>query len=642
MTDIAALGLSVDSSQVDKGTASLTKLTSAAKGAQVAATGLAGGNKTAAASANAAAAALNTEAASAAKAAAAMRTHATAVNDNARRMGGSMSGLAAQFQDIGVTASMGMNPAIIALQQGTQIAGQMEMAMQGGASATSVLGTAFKSLFSPMTFITIALTAIAAGVFQMVDWASAGAAALDALASVLETIAPYAAMAAAGLALLYAPAIIGGIVQVIALMGRLAVSAVTAAAAMAAANPAAAFVLGITAAVAAANIFRDELARIFGIDIVGAAKNGVNTVIGAFVGGYNGIVAAWGQLPAALGDIAIQTANRVLDAIQQMVRSAVTMINSVIAGANGKLRGLGVDFHLPMLDNKIGRPQIDNPFAGSAAGVGSTIADAIRSAQGTDYLGEFGSAISNAASGAADKLRELAGSFGSVEEAAGKAGRAGKGAADKAKDAWVAAQKEIEQVKNAFQDAGRGAGGILKGLIDGTLSWRDALSQAVSVAFKLMQSINPNFLGGGFFQGLLGGLLGFANGGYTGNGPASSVAGVVHGKEYVFSAAATAKIGKGNLDALHNAARGYANGGYVTPAMPRPANDQPIRIELVSRFDADGGFDSAVERSSRPVAIQESAKAAGQVARAVPSMALGAMDAQRTRRTRTIYPGGAI
>ena len=44
----------------------------------------------------------------------------------ARRMGGSMSGLAAQFQDIGVTAAMGMNPMIIALQQGTQIAGQME------------------------------------------------------------------------------------------------------------------------------------------------------------------------------------------------------------------------------------------------------------------------------------------------------------------------------------------------------------------------------------------------------------------------------------------------------------------------------------------------------------------------------------
>lgn len=43
---------------------------------------------------------------------------------------------------------------------------------------------------------------------------------------------------------------------------------------------------------------------------------------------------------------------------------------------------------------------------------------------------------------------------------------------------------------------------------------------------------------------------GFAAGGYTGNMPANDVAGVVHGREYVFDAASTARIGRGNLEAL--------------------------------------------------------------------------------------------
>lgn len=43
---------------------------------------------------------------------------------------------------------------------------------------------------------------------------------------------------------------------------------------------------------------------------------------------------------------------------------------------------------------------------------------------------------------------------------------------------------------------------------------------------------------------------GFKTGGYTGNGGTSDVAGVVHGREYVFDAAATARIGVQNLEAM--------------------------------------------------------------------------------------------
>lgn len=48
----------------------------------------------------------------------------------------------------------------------------------------------------------------------------------------------------------------------------------------------------------------------------------------------------------------------------------------------------------------------------------------------------------------------------------------------------------------------------------------------------------------------LGALGGFRKGGYTGNGGVDDVAGVVHGKEFVFDAAATSRIGVNNLEAM--------------------------------------------------------------------------------------------
>ena len=45
---------------------------------------------------------------------------------------------------------------------------------------------------------------------------------------------------------------------------------------------------------------------------------------------------------------------------------------------------------------------------------------------------------------------------------------------------------------------------------------------------------------------------GFRSGGYTGSGGVDEVAGVVHGKEFVFDAAATSRIGVGNLEAIRS------------------------------------------------------------------------------------------
>jgi phage-related minor tail protein len=537
-----------------------------------------------------------------------MKVHSAAVNDNTRRMGSSFSGLASQFQDIGVTAAMGMNPMIIALQQGTQIAGQMEFALQGGGTATSVLKEAFLSLLSPLSIATTGLTALAAVGLQMVDWPAAAAWALNLMADSLEVIAPYATMAAAGLALLYAPAIIGGIVSVIAILARMTVAALTAAASLALANPAAAFVLAVTAMVAAANIFRDELAQIFGRDIVEDAKNAANLIIGVFVGAFEAIRATWSMLPAAMGDLGYQAANKFLEGITWMAREAVSIINGLIASINGGLRGAGVDIQIPDLGapaKTIPSLGVTNPYAGSAAGAAGAATDAFRAAQGRDYVGEIGAAVTSGASEAAGMLRDLAGSLTTVEDAAGGAGRAAKEAADRG------VKKLADETLNAAQAAADFAKGVTKGFItdlrqglqNGEGFFRSFANAALNALDKVVDKLLDDVLdaifqvnkagsggaggGGGFLGGIFGSIgkfFGFAGGGYTGPGEKYQPAGIVHKGEYVFSAAAVRALGVSNLDRAHRRAKGYAEGGYVDGSTPRinsPANGSRSSSDVV-------------------------------------------------------------
>jgi Tape measure protein len=68
----------------------------------------------------------------------------------------------------------------------------------------------------------------------------------------------------------------------------------------------------------------------------------------------------------------------------------------------------------------------------------------------------------------------------------------------------------------------------------------------------------------------LGGFLGFADGGYTGDGSKYQPAGIVHAGEYVLDAATTSKIGVAQLDNMRSSLKGYADGGFVgaMPSLP--------------------------------------------------------------------------
>jgi lambda family phage tail tape measure protein len=86
-----------------------------------------------------------------------------AVNDNVSQMRANTGNIAAQFQDIGVTSAMGLSPLMVGLQQGTQLAAVFA---QTGGSALATIKAAFASVLSPVSLLTIALVAGAAALIQ--------------------------------------------------------------------------------------------------------------------------------------------------------------------------------------------------------------------------------------------------------------------------------------------------------------------------------------------------------------------------------------------------------------------------------------------------------------------------------------------
>lgn len=96
--------------------------------------------------------------------------------------------IAAQFQDIGVTAAMGMSPLQIALQQGTQLSSVLGT-MGNGRQIVSGLAAAFTALVSPVSLATIGLVAAGAALIQYVSSASTVKTADDAIQSHADTIA---------------------------------------------------------------------------------------------------------------------------------------------------------------------------------------------------------------------------------------------------------------------------------------------------------------------------------------------------------------------------------------------------------------------------------------------------------------------
>lgn len=121
-------------------------------------------------------------------------------------------------------------------------------------------------------------------------------------------------------------------------------------------------------------------------------------------------------------------------------------------------------------------------------------------------------------------------------------------------------------------------------------------------------SAGSSFVGGGTALGSLNGLSfmpGFASGGFTGSGGRNSIAGVVHGNEYVFNADATQRLGVNFLDNL-------ASGRAIQGASPIVVENHGVDLSV--QRDAE----NRVRAIARPVAFDVlAAEGPGMVAREV-------------------------
>lgn len=249
-----------------------------------------------------------------------------------------------QMADIGVTAAMGMNPLMIALQQGPQL------------------------------FDILQMTAMRSGMSIRATMAATGAVVWTALAPLLPLIA---AIAAAG-------AVVFGGFSLSARAAKEAAGDLTLGMGLTEDQMKRLKDEGVETGVTVGDVFRglgttikEGFFAVFGDQIDWLARKwdeAMDTVwrgmiwttkqiAGGFLGALYTIRDTWRMLPAVLGDAALTTANLVLGAIESMINSGVRLLNGLISKANQAAARMGMGL-IPELDEaRIGR--LENHYAGA-------------------------------------------------------------------------------------------------------------------------------------------------------------------------------------------------------------------------------------------------------------------------------------
>lgn len=259
--------------------------------------------------------------------------------------------LSRQFADIGVTAAMGMNPLMIAIQQGPQLLDIFQTAaIRTGTTVKVVAAQAGAAMWAAVAPLVPVMLAVGAAVGTM-----------------------------AGLWGLATRSVTSDIGNVSAEMGlsekqldKLKDKGISTTATAGDAFKA----LGTTIKEMFLSVFGDELTKVgkwwkeFLDDATRFAVNAVGVIGAAFIGSYNVIRNNWRQLPAVIGDAAISAANLAVRAVEFMVNKGVDGINLLIAGAKG-LAAVNPMFSAANAIGSLDRVSmggLENPFAGAMSG----------------------------------------------------------------------------------------------------------------------------------------------------------------------------------------------------------------------------------------------------------------------------------
>lgn len=177
-------------------------------------------------------------------------------------------------------------------------------------------------------------------------------------------------------------------------------------------------------------------------------------------------------------------------------------------------------------------------------------------------------------------------------------------------------QAGLSDAISSVMDGSKSPAEALKNLFDGVGAsiGKQVADDLASDLYKNLKS-GGGFDFGGIFSSIFGGgsaggsssaggsilssamsLFGFESGGYTGNADTSTVAGAVHGQEFVMSAPAVKNLGLGFLDSLHTLGRrgapktglaGFADGGYTGSGRGSRMGGGTTVIQNITTKDAE-------------------------------------------------------
>lgn len=469
MADIARLGLSVDSSQIEKGTVSLNQLTGAAGQASAAAQRLAGTSQAEAAGQKVATTAVQAH------------TAALAVQNNVMRSSMQQRTMMIyQLNDVAVSLASGMNPAMVAMQQGSQI-------LQGGLMPAIntlgdlVIGTATK--FAPLLAVVGGLTILLQGMTNEINSVSgANVSLMDTTLAVFESIS-------SGVQTVLGPA-----------MSWLQTE------------------------------WDNAINQIF----ADTARE-VNAIIGLWVGSVDAIKAAWDNLPAALGFAIYEASKNTVNGVIYMIREVQVQFNKLMGWVDTQMLALGAK-PLGIRGDLAGYITMPNPYQDGAESAGAA-GEAFNAAQGKDYVGDW-------MAGVGKRAQEIAAARKETEDLGGAAKAANdniKAMDDSAKsmaETWGGTLKSAWQ--GFFSDFNNGlkqGKGFWDALGEAGMN---ALSKITDKALEMATNgiwdmLFGTLFGGGFPSptgfsaggtGFLGGGASswgpsFDGGGSTGNGPRS-------------------------------------------------------------------------------------------------------------------------
>lgn len=151
-----------------------------------------------------------------------------------------------------------------------------------------------------------------------------------------------------------------------------------------------------------------------------AIVNVGNGITATFVGAFNALTAYWSKFPQVIGDIVYTAANATIDGVEAMINGSIGLINDFTRGARDALAAIGLEV------GDIGSVSfggLDNPFSGTLGNVAGEMTASFQEAFATDFLGQAFDAIKNKAIELASATDVASGSLAAANDNAKALGK---------------------------------------------------------------------------------------------------------------------------------------------------------------------------------------------------------------------------